>query len=77
MPGDAIAGIQKNIPVQYNLPKSWQTMFMRKVSAQITGVSILDLGRAQIKDLQITISNSSAVTISGQSLKKMTSNMKQ
>ena len=72
---DAMAGVQKNINVQYNLPKSWETMYMGKVRAQITGVSILDLGRAQIKELQIAIADSSAVIVSGQALRKLTSNI--
>jgi hypothetical protein len=66
--------IQNNINTKYRLPKSWETMFIGKVSAQISGVSILDVGRAQIKDLQVDIADSSAVIVSGQALKKLTSN---
>lgn len=68
------AVMQDRINTEYHLPKSWETMFMGKVSAQIAGVSILDVGRAQIKELQLDIADSSAVIVSGQALKKLTSN---
>lgn len=49
--------------------KSWETIYVRTVNASLQGASILDLGHAQINSLKINISDTSAVILSGQSLR--------
>jgi hypothetical protein len=51
------------------LIKSWETIYVRTVDASLQGASILDLGHAQIDSLKINISDTSAVILSGQSLR--------
>ena len=52
-----------------SFPSSWETISIKKVRATITGVSILDVGHAQIGKLDLDIADSSALIISGQSLR--------
>lgn len=49
---------------------SWQTMYVKSVSATVKGSSLLDLGQAQINSLQLNISDTSAIILSGESLRK-------
>ena len=63
----------KNIQTGEALVKSgdgWKTIFVKKVNARISGISILDLGNAQINSLQLQMADSSAIILSGNSLKK-------
>ncbi len=52
-------------------PVSWETLHMKYVDANIQGVSILDLGHAQIHILHLNISDTSAIILSGGGLKKL------
>ena len=47
-------------------------MNINSVKANIEGYSILDLGHAQIQSLQLKIAESSAIILSGGSLKRLT-----
>ena len=51
--------------------KSDEAMNINSVKADLTGHTILDIGHAQIKSLQLKISDSSAIILSGGALKKM------
>lgn len=51
--------------------KSDETMNINSVTANVQGYSILDLGHAQIQSLQLTIADSSAIILSGGTLKKI------
>jgi Putative auto-transporter adhesin, head GIN domain len=50
--------------------KTTASFHVKKVNAAITGVSILDLGHAQIDSLQLNIADSSGIILSGGALKK-------
>ncbi len=52
-------------------PSSWETLYVENVQAKIQGLSILDLGHAQIKSLQLNISDTSAIILAGSSLLKL------
>jgi hypothetical protein len=51
--------------------KSDETMTIQSVNANLQGYTLLDLGHAQIKSLQLTIADSSAIILSGGTLKKV------
>jgi len=51
--------------------KGTQTMHFKHVSAAITGYSLLDIGRSFVDDIKLNISDSSAVILSGKSLKAL------
>ena len=51
--------------------KSDEAMNINSVNATVEGYSILDLGHAQIGSLQLNIADSSAIILSGGTLKKM------
>lgn len=51
--------------------KGWETMSVRSVSADLKGVSLLDVGHAQIKSLKYNIADSSAIVLSGGTLKAL------
>ncbi len=51
--------------------KSNETININSVKADVTGHTILDIGHAQIQTLQLHISDSSAIILSGGALKKM------
>ncbi len=55
--------------VEGNYPSSWETISIKNLKATITGVSILDVGHAQTGKLDLDIADSSALIISGQSLR--------
>ncbi|HEU0063427.1 MAG TPA: hypothetical protein VFQ58_00285 [Flavisolibacter sp.] len=48
-----------------------ESMFINSVTADITGHSILDIGHAQIRDLHLKVSDSSAIILSGNAIKKV------
>ncbi|HVX28538.1 MAG TPA: hypothetical protein VHB70_19470 [Parafilimonas sp.] len=48
-----------------------ETMSFRSVQATVQGHSILDIGHAQIQNLQAQVSDSSAIVLSGNALKKL------
>jgi hypothetical protein len=48
-----------------------QTMHFNHVSANITGSSILDVGRSYIDNIKLNLSDSSAVILSGKSIKAL------
>jgi len=50
--------------------KTTETFHIKKVAASVQGVSILDLGHAQIDSLQLSIADSSGIILSGGALKK-------
>ncbi|MEO6456468.1 MAG: hypothetical protein ABIN97_20495 [Ginsengibacter sp.] len=50
---------------------SWETMYIKRVDANVQGVSLLNLGHAQINFLQLNISDTSAIILSGRSLGKL------
>ena len=52
-------------------PVSWETLHMKYVDANVQGVSILDLGHAQIQTLHLNISDTSAIILTGGGLKKL------
>lgn len=58
-------------PGQEAQPVSWETLHMRYVDANVHGVSILDLGHAQIHTLHLNISDTSAIILTGGGLKKL------
>jgi Putative auto-transporter adhesin, head GIN domain len=51
--------------------KTAESMYIASVNAKIDGNSILDIGHAQINSLQLNISDSSAIILSGGALKKL------
>lgn len=51
--------------------KGWETMNVQSVTANVQDVSLLDIGHAQIKSLKLNIADSSAVILSGGTLKTM------
>lgn len=51
--------------------KGWETMTVQFLSANLKDISLLDVGHAQIKSLQLDIADSSAVILSGGTLKAM------
>lgn len=51
--------------------KSDEAMNINSVNANLQGYSILDVGHAQIQSLQLKIADSSAIILSGGTLKKM------
>ncbi len=51
--------------------KSNETININSVKADVTGHTILDIGHAQIQTLQLHISDSSAIILSGEALKKI------
>jgi hypothetical protein len=50
--------------------KSKEAMFIRAVTASVQGVSLFDVGHAQIGSLQLNIADSSGILLSGSALKK-------
>ncbi len=50
--------------------KSKETMFIHSLKASVQGVSLLDVGHAQINTMQLKIADSSAIILSGGALKK-------
>jgi len=65
----------KGMPPIVNMPlgktKSKETMFVGSVTAAIQGNSLLDIGHAQINNLQLKVADSSGVILSGGALKKI------
>ncbi len=53
-----------------NASHSWETMYVGFLDASLQGVSLLDIGHAQINSLKLNISDTSAILLSGQSLGK-------
>ncbi len=51
--------------------KGWETMTVQSLSANLKNISLLDIGHAQIKSLKLNIADSSAVILSGGTLKRM------
>jgi hypothetical protein len=51
--------------------KGWETMTVNYVEASLQDISLLDIGHAQIKSLRLNIADSSAVILSGGTLKAM------
>lgn len=51
--------------------KGWETMNVQSVTANLKDISLLDLGHAQIKSLNLNVADSSAVILSGGSLKNL------
>ena len=49
--------------------KGWETMNIKTVTADLKDISLLDIGHAQIKSLQLAVADSSAVILSGGTLK--------
>ena len=47
-----------------------ESFHVKKVEAKVQGVSLLDIGHAQIDSLQLTIGDSSGIILSGGTLKK-------
>jgi hypothetical protein len=54
--------------------KSNETMYISSVTAKVDGNSLLDIGHAQINSLQLRVSDSSGVILSGGALKKFRNN---
>jgi len=50
--------------------RSSESMTMRSLDADLGGSSILDVGHAQIQNLKLTITDTSAILLSGQALRK-------
>jgi len=50
--------------------KGWETMTVQSLSANLKDISLLDIGHAQIKSLKLNIADSSAVILSGGTLKQ-------
>ena len=50
--------------------KGWENMYVKAVDADVKGVSLLDLGHAQINALRLSITDTSAIILSGGSLAK-------
>jgi hypothetical protein len=50
--------------------KITESFHVKNVDADVHGVSVLDLGHAQIDSLKLSIADSSAILLSGGSLKK-------
>ncbi|HZG23012.1 MAG TPA: hypothetical protein VEZ17_00460 [Chitinophagaceae bacterium] len=55
---------------------SWQTMFVKSLEANLTGPSLLDVGRAHPRSLKLDVSDSSRIIISGGTLSKFRSGAK-
>jgi hypothetical protein len=53
------------------IKKGWETMNVQYVNADVKDVSLLDIGHAQIKSLQLNIADSAAVILSGGTLKRI------
>jgi hypothetical protein len=53
-----------------NSIKSREAMFIKSVTASVQGVSLLDVGHAQIGSIQLHIADSSGILLSGSALKK-------
>lgn len=51
--------------------KGWETMNVQFVNADLKDVSLLDVGHAQIKSLKLAIADSSAIILSGGTLKSI------
>lgn len=51
------------------ISNSWEALYIKAVKADIQGGSLLDLGHAQINSLHLTISDTSAIILSGQALR--------
>lgn len=49
--------------------KGWETMTVQSVTANLKNISLLDIGHAQIKSLKLDVADSSAVILSGRTLK--------
>lgn len=49
--------------------KGWETMNVQSVTANLKDISLLDIGHAQVKSLKLNIADSSAVILSGGTLK--------
>ncbi len=63
------AGVAVTYPTQQN--DFNESMFFKSVTATIKNHSILDIGHAQIRNLQMQVSDSSAIVLSGDALKKV------
>jgi hypothetical protein len=50
--------------------KTTESFHIKNVNASVHGVSVLDLGHAQIDSLKLSIADSSAILLSGGTLKK-------
>lgn len=68
--GQAAVTTQKTSANDSVTSKSWETMYVRSVDANVQGVSLLDIGHAHINSLKLTISDTSAVILSGKSLRR-------
>ena len=68
--GSTGSDIQKTSPGQDVTSNSWETMYVKTVDANVQGVSLLDIGHAQINSLKLNISDTSAIILSGGSLRK-------
>lgn len=68
--GSTGSDIQKTLPDQDIKSNSWETMYIKAVDANVQGVSLLDIGHAQINSLKLNISDTSAIILSGGSLRK-------
>src|SRR6476620_7928404 len=60
-----------NMPEQLQQQKSNVAMSIRSVNADLKDYTILDIGHAQIQNLQLRIADSSAIILSGGALKKI------
>jgi hypothetical protein len=49
--------------------KGWETMSVQSVTADLKDVTLLDIGHAQVKNLKLNIADSSAIILSGGTLK--------
>ena len=58
-------------PTNDGIIKSKEAMFVHSLKASVQGVSLLDVGHAQIDTIQLKIADSSAIILSGGALKKV------
>jgi len=65
------AAVTYNTPEQLQHQKSNVAMSIRSVNADLKDYTILDIGHAQIQNLQLRIADSSAIILSGGALKKI------
>lgn len=59
------------MPAPAPVRKGWETMTVQSVTANLQDVSLLDVGHAQIKSLKMNIADSSAIILSGGTLKTL------
>ncbi|MEJ7740083.1 MAG: hypothetical protein WKF97_21905 [Chitinophagaceae bacterium] len=62
--------IQKTLADHDVKSNSWETMYIKTVDANVQGLSLLDLGHAQVHSLNLSITDTSAIILSGGSLRK-------